>query len=280
MLVEDSRANKRLKAVREAQRLKAKRKKAMDAKVWRELSSEEKMALKESEHGFFWHLNERESFIIWMPTYRQHKNDAGNRDKLQKAYKKSVDDGRWELLAMEALKEKNKPVMPFGMPEIHDTDELKRLDKLLGDAGIKLYFRPHPAQDLYYVSQVELENVRIANDDFLRRCEVSLYDLLESSEALITDYSSVFFEYLLLDKPILFYAPDLEKYTDKRGFYINYNKLPGRIVRDKKNLKYNIKEALYNDDMSEQREDFRTRFMNGCDGKATKRIMDYIEGHI
>lgn len=202
VLVEDSRANKRLKAVREAQRLKAKRKKAMDAKAWRELSSEEKMALKESEHGFFWHLNERESFIIWMPTYRQHKNDAGNRDRLQKAYKKSVDDGRWELLAMEALKEKNKPVMPFGMPEIHDTDELKKLDKLLGDAGIKLYFRPHPAQDLYYVSQVELENVRIANDDFLRRCEVSLYELLESSEALITDYSSVYFDYLLTGKPI------------------------------------------------------------------------------
>lgn len=105
-------------------------------------------------------------------------------------------------------------------------------------------------------------------------------ELLVCADLLITDYSSVFFEYLLLDKPILFYAPDLEKYTDKRGFYINYNKLPGRIVRDKKNLKYNIKEALYNDDMSEQREDFRTRFMNGCDGKATKRIMDYIEGQI
>ena len=105
-------------------------------------------------------------------------------------------------------------------------------------------------------------------------------ELMVCADMLITDYSSVFFEYLLFDKPIMFYVPDLEKYTDKRGFYLNFNKLPGRIVRDKKNLKYNIKEALYNDDMSESREDFRTRYMNGCDGKATKRIMDYIEGQI
>lgn len=105
-------------------------------------------------------------------------------------------------------------------------------------------------------------------------------ELMVCADMLITDYSSVFFEYLLLDKPILYYVPDLEKYTDKRGFYLNFSKLPGRIVRDKKNLKYNIKEALYNDDMSEQRENFRTRFMNGCDGKVTKRVMDYIEGQI
>ena len=105
-------------------------------------------------------------------------------------------------------------------------------------------------------------------------------ELMVCADMLITDYSSVFFEYLLLDKPILYYVPDLEKYNDKRGFYLNFSKLPGRIVRDKKNLKYNIKEALYNDDMSEQRENFRTRFMNGCDGKVTKRVMDYIEGQI
>lgn len=105
-------------------------------------------------------------------------------------------------------------------------------------------------------------------------------ELMVCSDMLITDYSSVFFEYLLLDKPVLFYVPDFDKYKEKRGFYLNFNKLPGRIVKDKKNLKYNIKEALFDDDMSEQRENFKTKYMNGCDGKATKRIMDYIEGQI
>ena len=106
-------------------------------------------------------------------------------------------------------------------------------------------------------------------------------ELMVCADLLITDYSSVFFEYLLLDKPIVFYVPDLDKYTDKRGFYLNFNRLPGRIVkaRDEKQLRYNITEALYNDDMSEQREDYRSGYMNGCDGKATKRIMDFIEGN-
>lgn len=105
-------------------------------------------------------------------------------------------------------------------------------------------------------------------------------ELMVCSDMIITDYSSVFFEYLLLDKPILFYVPDFDKYKEKRGFYLNFNKLPGRIVKDKKNLKYNIKEALFDDDMSEQREKFKIKYMNGCDGKVTKRIMDYIEGQI
>ena len=109
---------------------------------------------------------------------------------------------------------------------------------------------------------------------------MSTEELLVCADMLITDYSSVFFEYLLMDKPVLFYVPDFDKYKENRGFYLNFNKLPGRIVKDKKNLKYNIRESLFDDDMSEVREEFKSRYMNGCDGKVTKRLMDYIEGQI
>ena len=154
------------------------------------------------EHGYFWHLPERERFILWMPTYRQHVKDADERNEERQSQKQAIEDGHWEVFAMEQLRLKNAPKMPFGMPEVSDPDELKTLDEKLGECGLKLYFRPHPSQDLRYVSNVALDNVRIADDEFLRRCEETLYEMLSKSEALITDYSSVYFDYLLTGKPI------------------------------------------------------------------------------
>ncbi len=154
------------------------------------------------EHAFFWHIHEREKYILWMPTYRQHRNKAAERSQEREENKQAIEDGRWEVLAMQQLRAKKNPKMPFGMPEVSDAEQLKELDQKLEECGCKLYFRPHPAQDLQYVSKVALSNIRIADDEFLRRCDVSLYGLIADSMALITDYSSVYFDYLLTGKPI------------------------------------------------------------------------------
>ena len=55
---------------------------------------------------------------------------------------------------------------------------------------------------------------------------------------LITDYSSVFFDYAALRRPILFYAYDLEHYRDVlRGFYLDYEAdVPGEIVTTQDDL--------------------------------------------
>src|SRR5699024_5636332 len=59
-------------------------------------------------------------------------------------------------------------------------------------------------------------------------------DLLSASDLLVTDYSSVLFDYLCLARPVLFFAYDLELYRDQvRGFYLDYeNDLPGPLVKD------------------------------------------------
>ena len=154
------------------------------------------------EHGYFWHLPERERFILWMPTYRQHRNKADERAEEKERSRQAIDEGHWEVLAMEQLRLKKQPKMPFGMPEISDVEQLKGLDEKLGECGLKIYFRPHPAQDMNFISSVALDNVRIADDEFLDRCEETLYEMISKSEALITDYSSVYFDYLLTEKPI------------------------------------------------------------------------------
>lgn len=117
---------------------------------------------------------------------------------------------------------------------------------------------------------------------------MSSSELLVCADVLITDYSSIFFEYLLLDRPIVFFAPDYEDYARDRGFYLDFDSLPGHIVKNN-----NIDEAvriLYNivggngtkmndtneSQMSVLRQKFRERYMSACDGHVTERIVKEI----
>lgn len=80
--------------------------------------------------------------------------------------------------------------------------------------------------------------------------ESDIYNFLDLSDLLITDYSSVFFDYILLKKPMLFYCFDYEYYLNKdRGFLYDYDKMtPGEKVKsidELKNTILHIKNAKY-----------------------------------
>ena len=96
------------------------------------------------------------------------------------------------------------------------------------------------------------------------------------SDLLITDYSSVFFDYANLKRPILFYMYDLEEYRDNiRGFYLNIEELPGPILKTEEELIENIKtisEDFYNDKYKK----FNDKFNYLDDGQASKRVVDKI----
>ncbi|MCR5135336.1 MAG: bifunctional glycosyltransferase family 2 protein/CDP-glycerol:glycerophosphate glycerophosphotransferase [Clostridiales bacterium] len=99
-------------------------------------------------------------------------------------------------------------------------------------------------------------------------------DLLLVTDIMITDYSSVIFDYLLVDKPIIYYAYDLEEYSGGRGLYYAFEEyLYGPVVRDIDSLIEAIRKA---DPCEELREAFRNKFMSACDGHATEKTVDYI----
>src|SRR5699024_5120424 len=65
----------------------------------------------------------------------------------------------------------------------------------------------------------------------------NIQDLMIVSDMLVTDYSSVMFDYLNTHKPIYFYCYDLDEYDDMRGFYFDLEKeAPGPIVKNSSNL--------------------------------------------
>lgn len=101
--------------------------------------------------------------------------------------------------------------------------------------------------------------------------------LLAISERLITDYSSIIFEYCLLDRPMLFYAYDYESFRQEgRSFYEDYEEfVPGPVAYTQPEL-----EKLWGEyRMDEERmKHFQERTFKYVDGNATKRLLELIFG--
>ena len=111
--------------------------------------------------------------------------------------------------------------------------------------------------------------------------DVSNYDdineLYVISDLLITDYSSVFFDYANLKRPILFYMYDLEDYRDNiRGFYLDLEELPGKILKTESELIQEIKSISNQFEYTKKYQDFNQKFNYLDDGQASKRVIEKI----
>ena len=142
---------------------------------------------------------------------------------------------------------------------ILDHLDLPALDEFL--ARIDAYFlvKLHPSERL---------NADFATFDRLVPLPgtADVYSILPETDALITDYSSVYFDYLLLDKPIVFYPFDVDDYRSKRGFYLDYETVtPGPIASDFEELCSSIEAVLDDDEYAAEREAVRNRFVQPPD---------------
>lgn len=114
--------------------------------------------------------------------------------------------------------------------------------------------------------------------------DVSLYsdinDLYIVSDILITDYSSVFFDFGILKRPIIFYMYDFDYYAnDLRGFYLLVDDLPGPVVKTQSELETSLKELsawAESIEYIKQYEQFTNRFTYLDDGHATERVVKRV----
>lgn len=99
-------------------------------------------------------------------------------------------------------------------------------------------------------------------------------ELLIITDILITDYSSIPFEYALLNRPMIFYAYDLEDYAEKRGFWENYYSLvPGEVVKTTDELIDVIKRKQFN---LEQITQFSNEWNKYSTGQSSKQLVDFL----
>ena len=97
------------------------------------------------------------------------------------------------------------------------------------------------------------------------------------TDILITDYSSVFYDFAVMNKPMYFYMYDLKDYQEElRGFYIDiYKDLPGQIYENEDDL---LKDVIENKYDYAKLKVFKERFNNHDDGMASKRVVDIVFG--
>lgn len=105
-------------------------------------------------------------------------------------------------------------------------------------------------------------------------------DLYIASDALITDYSSVFFDYANLVRPIVFYMYDLERYADElRGVYFDVSELPGPIVATQEELVAAVRAADQpSEELVERYRAFNAKFDPLDDGHASERVLERLFG--
>ena len=101
-------------------------------------------------------------------------------------------------------------------------------------------------------------------------------DILFAADVLITDYSSVIYEYSLLGRPMLFYTFDLAEYTASRDFYEPFESfVPGKITRTFEELLDALRKGSFAPSRAEA---FRERNFDAADGHATDRVIDLVFG--
>ncbi|MFP7492366.1 CDP-glycerol glycerophosphotransferase family protein [Terribacillus saccharophilus] len=193
--------------------------------------------------------------IFFMPTYRQvaHNDRADtnlNRDNL------------------------------FGM-ESFDNDQFY---DFLERENLELIVKLHPAEEKLFLNHFEMQTrVHLLTDEMLTRYGMDLYEIMPLADMLITDYSSIYFDYLLLDKPIIFTPVDLHSYQQNRGFILDSytNWTPGPKVVSQDALQDALASFLENPSWYEaERKQIRDRVHHFQDDKSSERVWQFIQEKI
>ncbi|CAM3807952.1 CDP-glycerol glycerophosphotransferase family protein [Rouxiella silvae] len=133
-----------------------------------------------------------------------------------------------------------------------------------------IIFRGHSLLE-NVLGELDIPGVRILAKNIDTNEFLSLVDIL------ITDYSSIFFDYYPTKKPVFYYTYDLEEYSESRGIYINLESLPGIVSNDIDSLVKEVNSCIIRDQSLANAELlFDLGFNNYDDGKATKRVISSI----
>lgn len=157
--------------------------------------------------------------ILWMPTFRISKDGRFN-----------DTDNKTETM----------------LPLLDTVDKINEFDNFLGEHNILVVLKVHGYS---VVPDFECKNIIVVTNEMLA-ADIFLYEFIKDFDALITDYSSVYFDYLLLDRPIGFIVDDFNEYKNKRGFTVDdpLSIMPGEHITNYDELINFILSVMVNTD--------------------------------
>ena len=188
--------------------------------------------------------------FLWMPTFR-----------------------KWEGL------DRNDSTIdyPLGIPLIYDSEGFNELNSFLKKENSLMIIKLHPQQDLSTLKISSTSNIKVLTINTVRELNLNTSCIMKYADALISDYSSSAYQYILLDRPIAFVLSDLENY--KLGFSVeNYEDfLPGSHIYEFDNLISFLSEVVHNIDVYKDKRSALLDFLYEYkDGNACKRLVEFM----
>lgn len=203
-------------------------------------------------------LSEKEKFktnlykkvVLWLPTFRKQSGEASDSYETQSETTLSIF-GTWN-----------------GLGELND---------YLMSINMLCIIKLHPLQEWDAKCNCDYSNIVFYTHQEFTRQKLDLYKVLSFADALITDYSSVYFDYLLLNRPIAFTVDDFSKYSDTRGFIFEnpLDYMPGPKVNTKADFFAFLNDCIYEKDTyQEERKRVNEIFNYYKDGNNCRRILE------
>ena len=186
--------------------------------------------------------------ILWMPTWRGNSRTGSNNES-------NID-----------------------FPIMHE-DNIKTIKTTLEKNNILLLIKPHPNQLNLEILNHGHDNIIVLRNEDLERKNIFLYELFYEADALLTDYSSVYFDFLLTMKPIGFTIDDFDSYGDKRGFVVDdpLEIMPGwKITNIDELVTFMIDIKKGKDEFYEDRKRINDIVNKYKDGNSCSRIFEHL----
>jgi len=166
-----------------------------------------------------------------------------------------------------------------GLPIVATQKDLSKSNDLLKELDVELVIKIHPFQDKRKIKCSNYSNIILLDNKDLYNNDIMINQLLTYADALISDYSSVTTEFLMLDRPIAFTVDDLEEYTSNRGFMFDniHDWLPGREIQNINEFFDFIKMIAENNDYdAEKRRELNKKMLDFNDGNSSKRLIEIL----
>ncbi len=184
---------------------------------------------------------------------------ADNAEKLRAEFGEKYPQSKGKKIVLYAPTFRDDPELDAAFLNHFD---YKLFEKELGDTHC-LLVRLHPQihGSARVDGAIDVTDVKNVND------------LTLISDVVITDYSSICMDFVLLDKPCIFFAPDLDEYASRRPFYFNYREyVPGEVADDTAQLIECVEKAS----VCGKAEKFKFSNLNMVDGKSAERLFGKV----
>ncbi len=164
--------------------------------------------------------------------------------------------------------------------DILSPEQLSEIDRICGENNWCIIIKLHPLSSFDISGCSHFENIGFADNALLNDMHIGFYSLIAMSSCLITDYSSVYFDYMLLDRPIGFSISDMDKYRSDRGFVFDnpLSMMPGDIITNGNEFLRFIRKIIDGkDDYVNERRKLSQQFNKYCDNKNCERVLTVLK---